>query len=202
MQPDILRFLAVFSVFTFISTNVIFDVKSAIAASTSSSSSSTSSSSSSTSSSGSGHSGGPNALQGTSPSPEAAPATVATADAATLDGVSSEAQNAINACADKQCVADALDKYAAALQQIAPSLPRELRSLPAIVAKTAQRVRAARTVAEAVRAVKSAIVQVHKIISLLKADDGFTSGEKKREGSLVAQTLQVASGKLERATGL
>jgi hypothetical protein len=85
---------------------------------------------------------------------------------------------------------------------LAPNLPPQLRSLPAIVAKAAKKVRAAKSTAEAVRAVKSAIAQVHKTISLLKADDSATRQTVTRDGALVVETLQVASDKLEKAVGL
>ena len=98
------------------------------------------------------------------------------------------------------CIADALDRYAAALRQI--DLPRELRTLPNVVATAASRVRRARTPQEASRAVRTAIAEVHKAIELVRADDPFTQRVETRAGALVAQTLEVADAKLERAVGL
>jgi len=88
------------------------------------------------------------------------------------------------------------------LRQIVPQLPPQLRSLPDIVQTAAKRVRASRSREEAVRAVAIAIAVVHKTIALLKADDGFALRVQTREGVLVAETLEVASNKLESATGL
>jgi hypothetical protein len=123
---------------------------------------------------------------------------------ATVRTLSSQAQSAMLVCEidTPPCVADALDAYAAALQRLAPYLPPQLRSLPTIVARAAKKVRAAKTKAEAVQAVKTAIAEVHKSIALLTADDSATRQVGTREGTLVVETLQVASDKLEKAVGL
>jgi hypothetical protein len=63
-------------------------------------------------------------------------------------------------------------------------------------------VRAARTAADAVQAVRTAIGQVRKTITLLKADDPVILRAETREGSLVVDTLEAASDKLEKAVGL
>ncbi len=122
---------------------------------------------------------------------------------AAVKTLSDEAQRYLSACeiTSRGCFADALDAYAAALKKIAPRLPPQLRSLPSVVATAARKVRAAKTTAEALRALKTAITQVHKSIALLKADE-VTFGAGTREGMLVAQTLQVASDRLEKAVGL
>jgi hypothetical protein len=124
--------------------------------------------------------------------------------AADVRAASETAQSAIAVCGitKKECVADALDSYADALEQLAPRLPPRLRMLPAIIRKVAHNVRTAKTLAAAARAVKQAIVEVHKTISLLKADDAITRAAGSREGALVIETLQVASDKLERSVGL
>ncbi|MGA2041894.1 MAG: hypothetical protein ABSG83_00835 [Roseiarcus sp.] len=121
-----------------------------------------------------------------------------------LAALSRQAADAITVCRDEtlRCVADALDRYAQALRDVAPRLPPALRSLPTIVADAARRVRAARTVAEAAQAVKTAIGRVRKTIALLKADDPVILRAETREGSLVADTLEAASDKLEKAVGL
>jgi len=121
-----------------------------------------------------------------------------------LAALSRRAEDAISVCRDetRRCVADALDRYAEALRDIAPRLPPDLRSLPTIVANAARRVRAARTAADAVQAVRTAIGQVRKTITLLKADDPVILRAETREGSLVVDTLEAASDKLEKAVGL
>ena len=123
---------------------------------------------------------------------------------AAVASLSAGAQQSIEACqADTPpCIADQLDAYAEALRKLAPYLPPQLRTLPTIVANAAKKVRAAKPKAEAVQAVKTAIVEVHKRIALLRADDADTRQGGTREGTLVAETLQVASDKLERAVGL
>jgi hypothetical protein len=100
------------------------------------------------------------------------------------------------------CIADAFDAYAAALRELAPRLPPQLRSLPTIVARAATKIRASGSRVEAVKAIKVAIAEVRKSITLLRADDGLNRQAGAREASLVAQTLQVADAKLESAVGL
>jgi hypothetical protein len=112
------------------------------------------------------------------------------------------AQTAIGQCRDATCVADALDNYAAALNSLYPPLPVGLRKLPGIVARAAQRVRHAETRAQATRALKSAIAEVHKTLTLLRADDPIVLKVETREAALVTQTLAVAENKLEKAVGL
>jgi hypothetical protein len=121
-----------------------------------------------------------------------------------VKALSRGAETAIDECdyQTPECVADILDRYAAALRQIAPQLPPALRNLPEIVERAATRVRVSRTRAEAVKALKIAIAEVHKSIALLKADDPAALPTGTREGSFVAETLQVADNKLEKAVGL
>lgn len=145
----------------------------------------------------------------TTPAPHTSPQPVLTADdssnvEAAVKALSEEAQNAMAACevSSRPCFADALDAYAVALQKLAPRLPPKLRALPSIVAHAARKVRAARTAIEAVAALGTAITQIHKTIALLKADDPVPVQTETREAALVAETLQVASDKLEKATGL
>lgn len=106
------------------------------------------------------------------------------------------------ACASQTCVADALDRYAEALAAIAPRLPRQLRDMPNIVARAARRVRAARTPAAAVAALKQAITVIHKDIALIEAEDAEAYRRDTRGGNFVAETLTVASLSLERGGGL
>jgi hypothetical protein len=123
---------------------------------------------------------------------------------AAVQGATSQAQEAISVCEqdDRRCLADALDAYAEALRKLAPSLPPPLRVLPDIVSKAAHRVRIAKTKVEAVRAIATAVAEVHKTISLLTATDTFTPAVAKRDGEMIAQTLELAATKIERASGL
>jgi hypothetical protein len=105
-------------------------------------------------------------------------------------------------CDTKECIANALDNYADALARLSPQLPLELRNLPDVVATAARRVRAAHTSRQAVQALNVAVAAVHKTIALLRADDPATLKAETREGAFVAETLQVASIKLERASGI
>jgi hypothetical protein len=148
----------------------------------------------SSSGSSSGGNGGPHfpsAVAAPDPIPDTKPITRAT-------------ETAISQCAedDRICVADALDAYAAALRRLSPPLPPELSGLPDIVSRAAHRVRHAKTRAQATRAIKSAIAEVRKTISLLKADDPVVLKAETRQGAFVAETLAVAENKLEKASGL
>jgi hypothetical protein len=132
------------------------------------------------------------------------PATTADDVGPAVETMSAEAATAIARCdyETPYCVADALDNYAAALRQIAPQLPPRLRALPNIIAKAASRVRASRSKEEAVNALRVAIAEVHKTITLLKAEDPVARRAGTRDGALVIETLRVADNKLEKAVGL
>ena len=104
-------------------------------------------------------------------------------------------------CATQACIADALDQYAQALEQIAPRLPPHLQNVAGVVATAAGRARVARTKAEAVRALHDAIAAVHKDIELVKAEDP-DDPRATRGGDFVAATLNVASLTLEKGGGL
>ncbi|MGO8797886.1 MAG: hypothetical protein ACLQE9_17810 [Roseiarcus sp.] len=121
-----------------------------------------------------------------------------------VEALTEQAQAALSSCSldSPDCIADILDRYAAALQRIAPRLPPELRKLPAIVAAAARRARASTSPREAVLALRGAVAEVHKAIALLKADDPMTLKAETREGTLVVGTLLVAQNKLETAFGI
>jgi hypothetical protein len=101
----------------------------------------------------------------------------------------------------RECIADAIEAYARALSELSPALPPQLRGLPDIVSRAAKRVRAARTMEGAVRAITSAIAEVKKTISLLRADDPEILEAETRAGAFAAETLEVADNKLEKAVG-
>jgi len=111
-----------------------------------------------------------------------------------VESISQQAESALSVCwlDTPDCVADVLDRYAAALRQIAPRLPPALRNLPGIVARAAKRARAATSAQEAVLILRHAIAQVHKSIALLKADDPVEQRADTRAGGFVVATLQVA----------
>jgi hypothetical protein len=161
-----------------------------------------------------------NAAEGVAPAPAPAPAPSAgesgggphyfSNSATYSDGgravktVTRSAEAAIGQCSqdDPICIADALDAYAAALRNLSPPLPPDLQALPDIVSHAAHQVRQARTRAQATRAIKIAIAEVHKTIALLKADDPIVLKVETRQGAFVAETLAVAENKLEKASGL
>ncbi len=104
-------------------------------------------------------------------------------------------------CATRDCIANALDKYAEALAQVAPRLPPQLQDAPNVVAQAARRVRAARTKAEALHALHDAIAIIHKDVELVRAEDP-DHPRLTRGGDFVAETLNVASLALEKGGGL
>jgi hypothetical protein len=104
-------------------------------------------------------------------------------------------------CATQDCIANALDRYAEALAQVAPRLPPQLQDAPNVVAQAARRVRAARTKAEALHALHDAIAIIHKDIELVRAEDP-DHPRLTRGGDFVAETLNVASLALEKGGGL
>jgi hypothetical protein len=121
-----------------------------------------------------------------------------------VEAFSLETQDYIRACqcVTRECVADALDRYAEALAAVAPRLPPQLQDMPNVVARAARQVRAARTKGEAVKALRAAIAVIHKDISLVRAEDPATQQSATRSGGFVAETLAVASLSLQQAGGL
>jgi hypothetical protein len=121
-----------------------------------------------------------------------------------LQAAADEAQTEIARCNSQTppCVADALEAYAARLEQLAPQLPRKMRALPGIIRQAARKARVAKTRAEAVRAVQTAIVQVRHTVQLLRAEDPDAQALGRRVGEQAIGVLQAASAKLERATEL
>ncbi len=125
-------------------------------------------------------------------------------------------------CDSQARVADALDKYADALEQamtppaapqstffftyVPHKAPRVVRELPKIVREAAARVRVAKTPHAAVAIVKAAIEEVQKkvdkTIALMRAADSDAESPATRGTSLVAATLKSAAETLERADTL
>jgi hypothetical protein len=105
-------------------------------------------------------------------------------------------------CTSQACIADALDKYAAALAQAAPGLPPQLQNSADIVATAARRVRVARTKTEAVKALHDAIAAIHKDITLVRAEDPDNYQRQTRGGDFIVETLSVATLSLESGGGL
>ncbi|MGO9744408.1 MAG: hypothetical protein ACLPN5_23385 [Roseiarcus sp.] len=138
------------------------------------------------------------------PRPFATPTPIFGDPVAEVLRASSEAQAAIDLCNTNvgTCVADALDAYADKLEVIAPRLPPQLRVLPRVVHEAAAKVRVARTKVEAVKAVKVAIVQVAKAISLLRTEDPNAAPVGVQVGRAVDGVLEAGETKLLRATEL
>jgi hypothetical protein len=99
-------------------------------------------------------------------------------------------------------IADALERFAAELAVLAPRLPPQLRNLPTIVGDAARKVRAAHSIAEAVGAVRTAIAQVNKDISLLRAENPDAAPASIQVSRTVSATLQAAEFRLLRASEL
>lgn len=135
---------------------------------------------------------------------EGSPAASVSDVEADAQAAASEAQVEIARCSNQTppCIANALEAYAAHLEKIAPQLPPKLRTLPAIIRRAARNVRAAKTAAQAVRAVQAAIVQVRHTVELLRAEDPDARAIGQAVGGEAVGVLQAASNKLERATEL
>ena len=105
-------------------------------------------------------------------------------------------------CPTATCVADALDRYADALDALGPQLPPQIADLPAIVRRSAQNVRSARTLTAARTAVKVAIATIDAKLKLLTVADADARDENVRSAHYVADTLNVAEVSLTRVSGL
>jgi hypothetical protein len=156
-------------------------------------------------STGGGMGGGPGAAAGGGrfgQAPDAFGLTSADPKAATRSAELALAHCSGDFADERLCIADALEAYAQALRELSPSLSPPLQGLPEIVSRAAQQVRAAKTRGAAVRAIKIAIGEVRKTISLIRADDLGQFKAETRASAFVAETLEVADNKLEKAVGL
>ena len=105
-------------------------------------------------------------------------------------------------CPTATCIADVLDKYADALDALGPQLPPQVADLPAIVRRSAQNVRAARSLSQARAAVGVAIATIDAKLKLLTVSDPDARDEGVRSTRYVADTLTVAQVSLTRVSGL
>ena|SRR5579863_724296 len=105
-------------------------------------------------------------------------------------------------CPDAECVAEALDNLAGALQEIGPQLPPQVADLPTIVLEAARKVRAARTRAQVHAAIGAAIATLNAKIKLLTVDDPDARSDGVRSAKYVEGSLTVAEVALTRVSGL
>jgi len=121
-----------------------------------------------------------------------------------LRAISQSLENYFKHCQNptQTTIANALDEYAAKLQVLAPRLPPALRNVPAIVAESARRVRAARTRSEAVAALRQTVAAVHKEIALVLSEDPETRSREVRDGDVIAGALGGANVALVNSGGL
>jgi filamentous hemagglutinin family protein len=103
---------------------------------------------------------------------------------------------------DQRSTADALDKYAAELEELAPRLPPALRNLPALVSQAARRVRAAPSKAAAAAVLRQTVAIIHKELALVRSDDPVMQAEEITAGNSVAGALSVAGVELVNSGGL
>jgi hypothetical protein len=102
----------------------------------------------------------------------------------------------------QETIANALEAYAAKLQVLAPRLPPALRNVPAIIAESARRVRAARSRTEAVAILRQTVAAVHKQIALVLSEDPQTRSRELRDGEVIEGALGAASVALVNSGGL
>ena len=121
-----------------------------------------------------------------------------------LRAISQSMENYFRQCQNstQTTIADAMDEYAAKLQILAPRLPPALRSVPAIVAEGARRVRAARSRTEAVAVLRQTVAAVHKEIALVLSEDPETRSREVRDGDVIAGALGGANVALVNSGGL
>lgn len=100
------------------------------------------------------------------------------------------------------CVGDALDQFASALDTRSLTLPGPMQGVSAVIRQAAREVRAARTVQEARVAVGKALTEVRKAIALIRADDPTIGRLQLQQGNRIASALGSVELKLSRAGGL
>ena len=105
-------------------------------------------------------------------------------------------------CPTASCIADVLDRYADALDALGPQLPPQVADLPAIVRRSARKLRAARSLVAGARRGQRRDRYDHAKLKLLTVADPDARDEGVRSARYVADTLNVAEVSLTRVSGL
>jgi hypothetical protein len=103
------------------------------------------------------------------------------------------------------CIADAMEKYATALESPRVVLPEVMQPAPQIIRRAAAKVRAAPTRRAARAAVTEAVREVRQRIALIRAEEPafrIVAEVQTEQATTIAESLEVAEAKLERAIGL
>ena len=128
--------------------------------------------------------------------------------AAAILAISAATSQYVERCRDasQEDIANALDRYADALeiiiQKLPPKLRAQLRHIPALVRAAAVRARAAPTRAAAVRVLKQTVAQVHREIMLVRAEDPDSQRIRNAVNTGVSGVLNSAAVALARAEGI
>jgi hypothetical protein len=104
-----------------------------------------------------------------------------------------------------RCIATAMAIFANDLEKPEVALPEETQPVPEIIRTAARKVLNAPDRETARAAVAEALVEVKKTIELIKADEpvyATLADMQTRQGNIIAEGLQVAEAKLERAVGI
>jgi filamentous hemagglutinin family protein len=113
-----------------------------------------------------------------------------------------EARYAGNLAGFTTCAGDALTQYAQTLESRLLELPPPLRRVTAVIREAAARVRVARTIEAARRAVRTAVVEVRRAIALIRADEPQLARVQTQQGQTIASALASVENRLDRAVGL
>jgi hypothetical protein len=104
-----------------------------------------------------------------------------------------------------RCIATAMAIFANDLEKPEVALPESTQPAPEIIRTAARRVLNAPDRETARAAVAEAVVEVKKTIALIKAEEpvfATLADMQTRQGNIIAEGLEVAEAKLERAVGL
>jgi hypothetical protein len=127
---------------------------------------------------------------------------------AAVQAISAATSQYVERCRDasQQDIANALERYADALQVIIEKLPPKLRAqlqhIPALVRAAAVRARAAPTRAAAVRVLRQTVAMVHHEITLVRADDPDSARVRNAVNTGVSSVLNSAAVALARSEGI
>ena len=127
---------------------------------------------------------------------------------AAVQAISAATEQYVERCRDasQEDIANALDRYADALQVIIEKLPPKLRAqlrhIPAIVHMAAARARVAPTRVAAVRVLRQVVAQVRREIMLVRAEDPDSARIRDAVSTGVSGVLNASAVSLARAEGI
>lgn len=102
----------------------------------------------------------------------------------------------------RDCVANALERYASALERAPNYLPKQTTAKPATIAEAARKVRQAKTKQQAIAAVRQASATFRRSIAEARREDPFNNERWAEKMEIIANALAKTEQTLSKAVGI